>query len=155
MLRGKYLSLWAWLLNLKINRVPDSLKDYVCTKFGQNSFKDIDSRVVTRMWRVDRRKDGSITLSLHNFVGEGIKSSSNDTLRIINIDMIGKSICIFHKEAFYFKEVSFELLFIPSPTKLWRDRVTLPSFRLSIRHILVTTLESISLNEFWPNLVHT
>jgi hypothetical protein len=34
---------------LKINRVPDSLKDYVCTKFGQNPLKDVDSRVFTRM----------------------------------------------------------------------------------------------------------
>jgi hypothetical protein len=40
----------------------------------------------------------------------------------------GKSICIFHK-GFLFKEVSFELLFIPSPTKLRRDIVTLPSIR--------------------------
>jgi hypothetical protein len=30
---------------LKINRVPDSPKDYVCTKFGQNPLKDIDSGV--------------------------------------------------------------------------------------------------------------
>jgi hypothetical protein len=34
---------------VKINRVPDSPKDYVCTKFGQNPLKDIDSRVFTRM----------------------------------------------------------------------------------------------------------
>ena len=33
----------------KINRVPDSLKVYVCTKFGQNPLKDVDSRVFTRM----------------------------------------------------------------------------------------------------------
>jgi hypothetical protein len=25
-------------------RVPDSPKDYVCTKFGQNPLKDVDSR---------------------------------------------------------------------------------------------------------------
>ena len=42
----------------------------------------------------------------------------------------GKSICIFHK-GFLFKEVSFELLFIPSPTKLRRDIVTLPSIHPS------------------------
>jgi hypothetical protein len=36
---------------LKINRVPDSPKDYVCTKFGQNPLKDLDSRVFTRMLR--------------------------------------------------------------------------------------------------------
>ena len=40
---------------------------------------------------------------------------------------------------------------IPSPTKLRRDIVTLPSFR----NILVNTLESISFNGFWPNLVYT
>jgi hypothetical protein len=27
-------------MTLKINRVPDSLKDYVCTKFGENPLKD-------------------------------------------------------------------------------------------------------------------
>jgi hypothetical protein len=36
-------------MTLKINRVPDSPKDYVCTKFGQNPLKDLDSRVFTRM----------------------------------------------------------------------------------------------------------
>jgi hypothetical protein len=47
MLCGKNLTLWP--LTLKINRVPDSPKDYVCTKFGQNPLKDVDSRVFTRM----------------------------------------------------------------------------------------------------------
>jgi hypothetical protein len=42
---------------LKINRVPDSPKDYVCTKFGQNPLKDVDSGVVTRMLRKDGWKD--------------------------------------------------------------------------------------------------
>jgi len=37
-------------------------------KFGQNPLKDVDSRVVTRMLR----KDGSVTISFRNFVGEGI-----------------------------------------------------------------------------------
>ena len=45
--------------------------------------------------------------------------------------------------------------FIPSPTKLRRDIVTLPSVRSSFRNILVNTLESTSFKEFWPNLVHT
>ena len=36
-------------LTLKINRVPDSPKDKVCTKYGQNPLKDVDSRVFTRM----------------------------------------------------------------------------------------------------------
>ena len=67
-------------MNLKINRVPDSPKDYVCTKCGQNPLKDVDSRVFTRMLgkdgrkegRKDGRTDGSVTISLRNFVGEGI-----------------------------------------------------------------------------------
>jgi hypothetical protein len=47
MLCGKKLTLWP--LTLKINRVPDSPKDYVCTMFGQIPLKDVDSRVFTRM----------------------------------------------------------------------------------------------------------
>ena len=43
MLCGKNLT--PWPLTLKINRVPDSPKDYACTKFGQNPLKDIDSSV--------------------------------------------------------------------------------------------------------------
>jgi hypothetical protein len=43
------VTLTPWPLTLKINRVPDSHKDYVCTKFGQNPLKDVDSRVFTRM----------------------------------------------------------------------------------------------------------
>jgi hypothetical protein len=42
-------------------------------------------------------------------------------------------------------------IIIPSPTKLRRDIVMLPSFR----NILVNTLESTSVYRFWPNLVHT
>ena len=59
-------------LTLKINRVPDFLKDYVCTKFGQNPLKDVDSRVFTKMLRKDGRTEGSVTISLRNFVDEGI-----------------------------------------------------------------------------------
>jgi hypothetical protein len=44
-------NLAPWPLTLKINRVPDSPKDYVCTKFGQNPLKNVDSRVFTRMLR--------------------------------------------------------------------------------------------------------
>ena len=77
-------------LTLKINRVPDSPKDYVCTKFGQNPLKDVDSRVFTRMLRsknltrdidlwpwksIGFQTDGSVTISLRNFVGEGIIKS--------------------------------------------------------------------------------
>ena len=50
----------------------------------------------------------------------------------------------FSYKGFLFKELSFELLFIPSPTKLPRDIVTLPS----VRHILVNTPESTSFNGF-------
>jgi hypothetical protein len=31
-------------LTLKISRVPDSPKDYVCTQFGQNPLKDVGQR---------------------------------------------------------------------------------------------------------------
>ena len=47
MLCGKNLT--PWHLTLKIIKVPDSPKDYVCAKFGQNPLKDVDSRVFTRM----------------------------------------------------------------------------------------------------------
>ena len=40
---------WKGLDLNKIYRVPDSPKDYICTKFGQNPLKDVDSRVFTRM----------------------------------------------------------------------------------------------------------
>ena len=71
-------------MTLKNNRVPDSSKDEVCTKFGQNPLKDVDPSVhkdVTegRMeGRKDRRKDGSIIISLCNFVGEGITRTRGD-----------------------------------------------------------------------------
>ena len=52
------------------------------------------------------------------------------------------------------KLISFSV-FIPSPTKLRRDIVTLPSVHLYFCNILVNTLESISFNGFWPNLAHT
>ena len=38
-----------WPLTLKINRVPDSPKDYVCIKFCHNPLKVVDSKVFTRM----------------------------------------------------------------------------------------------------------
>jgi hypothetical protein len=37
--------------------VPDSPKDYVCTKFGQNQLKDVDSSVFTRMLRSKKLSD--------------------------------------------------------------------------------------------------
>jgi hypothetical protein len=48
MLRGKNLTRWHWPLTLKINRVPDSPKDYVCTKFGQNPLSTY--LVLRRVW---------------------------------------------------------------------------------------------------------
>jgi hypothetical protein len=39
---------WHWPMTLKINRVPDSPKDYVCTTIGENPLKDVDSKVFTR-----------------------------------------------------------------------------------------------------------
>ena len=61
-------------MTLKINKVPDSLKDLVCTNFGHNPLKDVDSRVFTRMLR----KDSSVTISLRNFVGKGIVTESGE-----------------------------------------------------------------------------
>ena len=51
----------------------------MCTKFGQNPLKDVDSRVFTRMlW-----KDGSVTIYLRNFVGEGkIKAPPTELVTI-------------------------------------------------------------------------
>jgi hypothetical protein len=38
-------------VTLKIDRVLESPMDDVCTKFGQNQLKDVDSRVLTKMLR--------------------------------------------------------------------------------------------------------
>ena len=54
----------------------------MCTKFGQNPLKDVDSRVFTRMLQ-DGRTDGSVTISLRNFVGEGIKKNSVVTRKVL------------------------------------------------------------------------
>jgi hypothetical protein len=56
MLHGKKLD----PVTLKINRVPDSLKDKVCTKIGQNPLKDVDSSVHKDVMegRTDGWKDG-------------------------------------------------------------------------------------------------
>jgi hypothetical protein len=51
-------------MTLKTNKVPNSHKDKVCTKFGQNPFKDVDLRVFTRMdGRKEGRKDGQWILT--------------------------------------------------------------------------------------------
>jgi hypothetical protein len=55
------------ILTLEINRVPDPLKDEICTKFGKNPLKDVDPRVFTRI-----ATDGSVTIYPRNFVDEGI-----------------------------------------------------------------------------------
>jgi hypothetical protein len=49
--------------DLKINRVPDSPKDYVCTKFGQNPLKDVDFRVFTRMLNSKTKRPTEIICS--------------------------------------------------------------------------------------------
>ena len=61
-------------MTLKINRVPDSLME-VCIKFGQNPSKDVDSR---NKEVTEGRTDGSVTIPLRNFVGEGIKKGALD-----------------------------------------------------------------------------
>jgi hypothetical protein len=53
-------------MTLKINRVPDSPKDYVCTKFGQNPLKDLDSRVFTRMLCGKKFDPVTLTFDLEN-----------------------------------------------------------------------------------------
>ena len=103
MICGKNLTRWPWPMTLKINRVPDSLKDKICTKFGQNPLKDVDPRVFTRMLRKDRRTegrqegrmDGSITISLRNFVGEGIiKKTLLNRTRVFIVSFVVCSKCL-------------------------------------------------------------
>jgi hypothetical protein len=67
MLCGKNLT--PWPLTLKINRVSDSPKDYICTKFGQNPLKDADSKVFTRMLRSKNltRSHWPLTLKINRF----------------------------------------------------------------------------------------
>ena len=77
--------------DLENQRVPDSLKDLVCTRFGQNPLKDVDSSVFTRMLWKDGWTEGSLTISLHNFVGE----------RIINCIYIGHLSLVFLFKVFY------------------------------------------------------
>ena len=57
-----------WPMTLKINRVPDSPQDYVCTKFGQNPLKDLDSRVFTRML-CGKKFTVTLTFDLENQYG--------------------------------------------------------------------------------------
>ena len=48
------------------NRVPDSLKDEACTKIGQHSLKDVDSRGFTRMLRGKQFDTVTLTFDLEN-----------------------------------------------------------------------------------------
>ena len=59
-------------MTLKINRVSESLKDLVCTKFGQNPLKDVDSRVFTRMLRGKNFDPVTLTLKI-NRVPDSLK----------------------------------------------------------------------------------
>jgi hypothetical protein len=64
------LTIWPcdldlWHMTLQINRVPDSLKDYKCTKFGQNPLKDVDSRVFTRMLCSKKLTPWPLTLKIN------------------------------------------------------------------------------------------
>ena len=45
--------------------------------------KDVDSRVFTRMLRKEGRTEGSVTISLRNFVGEGIKKTNKTCVKKI------------------------------------------------------------------------
>ena len=59
------LDLWPWKsIGFQI------LLRTVCTKFGQNPLKDAHSSIHKDV--TEGRTDNSITISLHNFVGEGI-----------------------------------------------------------------------------------
>jgi hypothetical protein len=92
-------------------------------------------------------------------------------LSLVSFHFVSISLISFRFVSFrfrWFRFVSFLFRFAlyryPSPTKLRRNIVTLPSVlvrpssrfpRPSFRNILVNTLESTSFNGFWSNLVHT
>jgi hypothetical protein len=64
----------------------------MCTKFRQNPLKDVDTRVFTWMLRKEGRKDGrmdgSVTISLHSFIGEriiNIQYETNDDVHIYGL----------------------------------------------------------------------
>jgi hypothetical protein len=64
-IRPSDLDLWQMIL--KINRVPDYPKGYVCTKFGQNTLKNVDSRVFTRMLCCKNLTRWPMTLKINRF----------------------------------------------------------------------------------------
>jgi hypothetical protein len=82
---------WPWPLTLKINRVPDSLKDWVCTKFGQHPLKAVDSRVFTRMLRKEGR-----TLKIKQNAPYFIKNLKIFNDRIFRYSRILRRIYTFH-----------------------------------------------------------
>jgi len=45
-------------MTLKMKSIQGSDNDYQCTNFGQNLFRDVDSRVSTRTLRTDGMTDG-------------------------------------------------------------------------------------------------
>jgi chromodomain-helicase-DNA-binding protein 7 len=74
-------------LTLKINKVPDSLKDQLCTKFGQNPLKDVDSSV---------HKDGAYGALMEDdkagddFCEEDIDQILQRRTQVIQIESEGK-----------------------------------------------------------------
>jgi hypothetical protein len=77
-------------LTWKINRVLDTPKDYVCTKFGQNPLKDFDPSVhkdVTegrmdgrKEGRTDGRTDGIVTISQLRWRGDNQVSGGGNLM---------------------------------------------------------------------------
>jgi hypothetical protein len=69
MLHGNNLTLWP--LTLKINSVPESCKDYVCSKLGQSPLKDVESRMFTKMLHGKNliRRHWPLTYDLENQQG--------------------------------------------------------------------------------------
>ena len=54
-------------MTLKINRISDSPRDYVCKKFGQNPLKDVDSRVFKRMMSGKYLTTWHLTFKINRF----------------------------------------------------------------------------------------
>jgi hypothetical protein len=56
--------------------------------FGQNPLKDVDPSVFTMMLRKDGRTDGSVTITLRNFVGEGIIRSQLIIIYVAEVNFL-------------------------------------------------------------------
>ena len=74
------IDLWPWKsigfqILLTTKYVPSLVKIH---------WMDVDSRVFTRMLRKNGRKDGSVTISLRKFVGEGIINMDRRIMLIVN-----------------------------------------------------------------------